>query len=181
MDSLRGQLLIATPVLEDPNFRRAVVLVAEHSAEGAMGIVLNRPSEALVGDAAPELEPFVDDGAAVHEGGPVQPTAVVVLAEFVEPDAEAMLVIDGIGFLPAGADLDELLANTARARVFAGYAGWGPGQLEGEIDREDWIQGDAIAAEIFTEAPGTLWADALERKGGTYALLARMPEDPSLN
>ena len=181
MDSLRGQLLIATPVLEDPNFRRTVVLVAEHGAEGAMGIVLNRPSEAPVSDAAPELEAFVDDGAAVHEGGPVQPTAVVVLAEFVEPGPETVLVIDAVGFLPAGADLDDLLANTIRARVFAGYAGWGPGQLEGEIDREDWILGDAVAAEVFTEAPGRLWSVALERKGGTYALLARMPEDPSLN
>jgi putative transcriptional regulator len=181
MDSLRGQLLIATPMIEDPNFRRTVVLIAEHSDEGAMGIVLNRPSEAPVSDAAPELEPFVDDGAAVHEGGPVQPMAVVVLAEFVEPDPEAVLVIDTVGFLPAGADLDSLLANTVRARVFAGYAGWGPGQLEGEIAREDWILGNAVTAEIFTEAPDRLWGGALERKGGTYALLARMPEDPSLN
>ncbi|MCX6386711.1 MAG: YqgE/AlgH family protein [Solirubrobacterales bacterium] len=181
MQSLRGQLLIATPVLQDPNFQRTVVLIAEHNSEGAMGIVLNRPSEAPVSDATPELEPFVDYGAAVHEGGPVQPTAVVVLAEFVQPEPETVLLIDTVGFLPAGVDLDDLLGNTVRARVFAGYAGWGPGQLEQEIDREDWILGEPLAHEVFTDNPEDLWSESLERKGGAYALLARMPDDPSLN
>ena len=182
MESLRGQLLVAAPTLLDPNFNRSVVLVAEHGDEGAMGIILNRESDLDVAEAAPALGELVEAGAHVFEGGPVQPTSVVVVAEFDdESEQAATIVLEGIGFVGAEADFDTLAEDVDRVRVFAGLAGWGPGQLESELEREDWITETATADDVFTEDPDGLWSAVLERKGGQYALVARMPEDPSLN
>lgn len=181
MDSLRGQLLIAGPGLEDPNFRRSVVLIAEHGDGGAMGLILNRPSHTAVGEAAPELLEVAGSDDLIHEGGPVQPTAVVVLAEFDAIHDAAAVVLEDIGFLAAGADLASAAGVTRRTRVFAGYAGWGPGQLEAELERDDWIVTPARREEIFSADPAGLWPAVLEGRGGQYALLARMPDDPSLN
>ena len=182
MESLRGQLLVAAPTLLDPNFERTVVLIAEHGEEGAMGIVLNRESELEVAEAAPALEDLVEDGARVHAGGPVQPTSVVVVAEFEDAtDQAATIVLDRIGFVGAEADFDTLPDEVQRVRVFAGLAGWGPGQLESELEREDWITEPATPEDVFTADADGLWSAVLERKGGQYALVARMPEDPSLN
>ena len=181
MESLQGNLLIASPVLFDPDFRRTVVLVGEHGEEGALGIVLNRPSETTVSEAAPELQDLVEPDALVYVGGPVEPGAVVVLAEFEDAGEAAALVLDDVGFLRAGAELDELGAVTRRARVFAGYAGWGPGQLEGELEAEDWILEPPAPDDIFGAGADDLWGDVLRRKGGQFALVARMPLDPSVN
>jgi putative transcriptional regulator len=181
MDSLRGKLIVASPSLLDPNFRRTVVLIAEHGEDGAMGVVLNRESELEVDDAAPTLAELVEPGAHVLEGGPVQPAAVVVMAEFEDTGAAATLVIDDIGFVAADADFDSLGLAVRRVRVFAGLAGWAPGQLESEIERDDWIVEPATPEDVFHEDADALWSDVLERKGGQFALVARMPEDPSLN
>jgi putative transcriptional regulator len=181
MESLRAQLLIASPQLGDPNFARTVVLITEHNDEGAMGIVLNRPATTTVAEAAPELEELVLPGDDVYVGGPVQPSSVIVLAEWETPDDSAVPVFDGVGFVGAGADPDELGRTTVRARVFAGFAGWSPEQLESELERDDWILEPALPDDVFTETPDDLWSDVLERKGGQYALVARMPLDPSLN
>jgi putative transcriptional regulator len=181
MDSLRGKLLVASPALLDPNFRRTVVLIAEHNEEGAMGVVLNRESELEVDDAAPPLAELVEPGAHVLEGGPVQPTAVVVMAEFEDTGAAATLVIDDIGFVAAEADFDSLGTAVRRVRVFAGLSGWGPGQLESELERDDWIVEAATPEDVFGEDVDDLWSSVLERKGGQFALVARMPDDPSLN
>ncbi|HXF96986.1 MAG TPA: YqgE/AlgH family protein [Gaiellaceae bacterium] len=180
MPSLKGNLLIAAPQLVDPNFHRTVVLVGEHTEEGALGVVLNRASETTVRDALPELSGLVDGEDRVHVGGPVQPSAIVVLADFEEPDRAGALVLGSIGFLPAEVDPDELGA-LRRARVFAGYAGWGPGQLDGELREGSWIVEPARPEDVFTPAPQRLWSDVLRRKGGPYSLLALMPPDPSLN
>jgi putative transcriptional regulator len=181
MESLRAQLLIASPQLGDPNFARTVVLITEHNDEGAMGIVLNRPATTTVAEAAPELEELVLPGDDVYVGGPVQPSSVIVLAEWETPDDSAVQVFDGVGFVGAGADPDELSRTTVRARVFAGFAGWSADQLEAELERDDWILEPAQPDDVFTESPDDLWSDVLERKGGQYALVARMPLDPSLN
>jgi putative transcriptional regulator len=181
MDSLRGKLLVASPSLLDPNFERTVVLIAEHGEEGAMGIVLNRASEVEVGDAAESLADLVEPGELVHAGGPVQPTAVVIVAEFDDPEQAASLVLERVGFVGADADFDTLAADVVRVRVFAGLAGWGAGQLEAEIERDDWIVEPATADDVFAADPEALWSAVLERKGGQYALVARMPPDPSLN
>jgi putative transcriptional regulator len=180
MDSLRGHLLIAGPSLVDPNFWRTVVLVGEHSEEGALGVVLNRASDAAVDETVPELTILADDLGHVHVGGPVQPSAIVVLADFLEPERAASLVLDSVGFLPAEVD-PTTLGELKRARVFAGYAGWGPGQLDGELEEGSWIIEPALPEDVFTSDPDALWSDVLRRKGGPFGVLALMPPDPSLN
>ena len=180
MDTLQGQLLIASPSLLDSNFRRAVVLVTEHTDDGAAGLVLNRPSPASVLELVPELEPLVEDDEQVWLGGPVQPNAVLVLGEFVDPDDAAVPLFGSLGF-PSLEEPEDVVPATTRRRVFAGYAGWGAGQLESELGREDWIIEPAQADDAFTDAPDNLWADVLRRKGGIYELVARIPEDPSVN
>lgn len=176
MDSLQGQLLISSPLLHDPNFRRTVVLMTHHDDEGAMGLVLSRPSEIRVAEAVPELADLPGD-ELVYVGGPVQPEAVVVL---VEHEAEPELPIVGnIAFMQADTELDEL--DTVRARVFAGYSGWGPGQLEGELEVSSWIVVPAEPDDAFAPDPDELWRTVLHRKGGKFALIATMPYDPKLN
>jgi putative transcriptional regulator len=180
VESLRGKLLIASPALGDPNFERTVVLITEHGDDGAMGIVLNRPSEAEVTELVPELGSIADDDP-IFVGGPVQPEALVVLGEFSDPAKAAWIVVAEVGLVSAQTDLEELPAAVRRGRVYAGFSGWAPGQLEGEIEDDSWIIEPPMPTELFPENPETLWSDVLARKGGEYALVARMPEDPSLN
>ena len=181
-DSLRGKLILASPVLKDPNFLRTVVLIAEHTEDGPMGLVLNRPTDSTVGEAVPDLAWLAGDLEPVYVGGPVAETAVIVLAEFDRPELAGALVDADLGFIGADADdPDDLAGAIRRARVFAGHAGWGPGQLEDELAEEAWIVEAPIRDEIFTPDPDELWAAVLRRKGHRYALLATMPEDPSLN
>ena len=172
--SVRGQLLIAAPSLFD-YFRRTVILVLEHNEEGAMGVVLNRPSETTVGEAVSALADLADDDEFVRVGGPVSPEAVVALGDFEDPGEAGSSVVGSLGLLDPEAPDPSL----RRLRVYAGYAGWGPGQLDGEIDEGAWIVDDANPEDPFQD--GDLWADALQRKGGAYSLLATMPADPSLN
>lgn len=182
MDSLRGKLLIASPAIIDPNFRQTVVLLAEHTEEGAMGVVLNREGAVTVGEAVPDLTYLAEADDVVHVGGPVAETTVTVLADFDEPGRAALLVDDSVGFVPAEVDdEDELAATVRRSRIFAGHAGWGPGQLEAEMEEESWIVEPASSEDVFTAAPGALWSSVLRRKGGEFVLMATMPADPSLN
>ena len=181
MESLRGHLLVASPALLDPNFRRTVVLVTEHTEDGAAGLVLNRPSLVEVAVAVPQLEELVDAEEAVFVGGPVQGSSIVMLAEFSDPAAAGLLVLGRIGLPAPDASLEQLAAATTRRRVYAGYAGWSEGQLDAEMKDEDWIAHDALPDDVFSEEPEQLWSNVLTRKGGRYALLARMPLDPSLN
>ncbi len=179
--SLRGQLLVASPALVDPNFRRAVVLVAEHGEDGAMGVVLNRPSEIRVSDALPGLLTVIADDEPVFRGGPVGPEGVVVLARFSEPGRAVAPIAPDVGFVGAHEEVDDLAGVVRRARAFAGHAGWGPGQLDAELRDDGWILAEAEPDDLFTEDPEALWRRVLERKGGRYALVAQMPLDPSLN
>jgi putative transcriptional regulator len=178
---LQGQLLVASPTMADPNFARTVIAIANHDEDGALGIVLNRPSDTEVVEAVPELEGVMDGSEVVFVGGPVQPASIVVLAEFEDPAEAAFLVVGGIGLVSDRTGLERLETVTARRRIFAGYAGWGPGQLESELEREDWIIEPALPEDVFSEAPVELWAQVLDRKGGQFRLLARMPADPSVN
>jgi putative transcriptional regulator len=174
MDSLNGKLLIASPAMPDW-FRRSVVLMIEHADEGAFGLVLNRPSDATVGEAVPRLAGVAEPEAVIQIGGPVQPDGVVALGEFEDPEASPRIVVGEVGLV----DLEHPPGGLGRVRLFAGHAGWGPGQLDGEIDEEAWIIGEPVPDDPFGE--GDLWAEALGRMGGEYALLARMPADPSVN
>jgi len=180
-ESLAGQLLLASPTLRDPNFSRTVVLVGGHSEEGAMGVVLNRPSAVTVREAVPQLEDAVGALEPVYVGGPVQSSSVVFLAEFLDPAKAGLLVLGRIGFPSPEAGLEELAETTERRRVFAGHAGWGAGQLDAEVEDGDWITHAAEPRDVFTEVPEELWSSVLTRKGGSYALIARMPFDPSVN
>ena len=180
-ESLKGQLLIAAPTLLDPNFHRTVVLLLEHTPEGALGVVLNRPSDTDAGQAVPDLEAVLAEGDSIHVGGPVQPQAVIALAEFNDPAATEGAVCGSIASLEFGATPEEIAAQVGRARVFAGYAGWGAGQLEEELEEEAWFTEPALPGDVFTRDPEHLWSHVLERKGSQYRLLARMPEDPSWN
>ena len=180
MDSLKGQLVIAGGGLFDPNFRRTVILIGEHNEEGALGVVLNRQAPYRIDEAVPPLAPIVSPDDHLFFGGPVQPESPVVLAEFEHPDFADLLVFGAIGFL-TGEDLPDSREGIKRARVFAGYAGWGAGQLEAEIGEDSWILEQALEEDVFTPEPGELWSRVLRRKGGDYRLLASMPFDPSLN
>jgi putative transcriptional regulator len=173
--------LIAGPALLDPNFWRTVVLMIEHTEDGALGLVLNRPSETSVGEAVPQLEELVDLDDQLFIGGPVQPSAVIVLAEFEDATDAALLAFDDIGVLGTGSSVEELGAGLRGGRAFVGHAGWGPGQLDAELERGDWILEPARREYAFTAAPRDLWTEVLTRKGGSYALIARMPADPSVN
>jgi putative transcriptional regulator len=182
MPSLRGKLLLAGPMLKDPNFDRAVVLITEHTEEGAMGLVLNRPSEAAIDEAVPDLAWVADGDDPVFVGGPVAPSGVIVLAEWSEPERAVALIEDDLGFVPGDEeDTDGLAAAILRARVYAGHAGWGPGQLEDELAEEAWIVETPQREELFSPAPENLWAAVLRRMGREFALLSTMPPDPSLN
>jgi putative transcriptional regulator len=180
-ESARGQLLIAGPSLLDPNFWRTVVLIVEHTEEGALGLVINRPSETTVAEAVPELEELVDLDQPLFIGGPVAPSAVIVLAEFEDASDAALIAFEDIGVLSTGAPMEQRSAGVRRGRAFVGHSGWGPGQLDSELERGDWILEAARGEDAFTERPVELWPGVLERKGGSYALVARMPPDPSVN
>jgi len=180
VESLQGHLLIAGSSLLDPNFHHTVVLIGHHDEEGAVGVVLNRRSEVEVADAAPPLAGLVEPGERLFIGGPVQSEAAVVLADLEHPERAKVIAFGSIGFLPEETDPDTL-GEIRRARVFAGYAGWGPGQLEGELDEGSWIVEPALPTDVFTEDPEALWSTVLRRKGPRFALLASMPLDPSMN
>jgi len=180
VESLRGHLLVAGPALVDPNFWRTVILVGEHNEEGALGVVLNRPAPVSVGEAAPALTDLVPESEPVFLGGPVQPESAVVLADVEHPDFAGLIVFGSIGFLMGEVDVHRR-DGIRRARVFAGYAGWGAGQLEAEMEEDSWIVEPALPEDVFTGQPEKLWSDVLLRKGGDYVLLSTMPPDPSLN
>jgi putative transcriptional regulator len=180
MNSLQGHLLIAGPDLWDPNFRRTIVLVGHHDDEGAVGVVLNRASEVTVDEAAPPLSELVQPGDLLFLGGPVQPQSAVVLADFEDPARAEVLAFGSIGFFAGEGDPGDAHA-IRQARVFAGYAGWGPGQLEAEMEEESWFVEEALPGDVFTPAPEGLWESVLRRKGPSFHLLSTMPVDPTSN
>ena len=157
------------------------MLICEHTDEGALGLVLNRPGELFVGETAAELAVLAGDEAMIDIGGPVQPDALLVLGEFDDASHAGMLVIESVGLMGDASELASLVDVTRRVRVFAGYAGWGPGQLDAELERDDWFVAPAGVDDIFDPDADELWRRVLERKGGHFALVARMPIDPSVN
>jgi putative transcriptional regulator len=173
--SLKGNLLVAAPGLLDPNFRRTVVLVAEHGEAGAMGVVLNRPSETAVSEAVPELASLAGEQAPVFVGGPVAGDSLLALADVEDPEDASELVVGTVGFV------QDPEVDARRGRVFVGYAGWSAGQIEAELSQESWFVVPAEPDDVFSEEPDELWSDVLRRQGGSLALVATMPPDPSLN
>lgn len=156
-------------------FHRTVVLVIEHTDEGAVGVVLNRPSEVLVSDAVPSLAASAGDEDVVHVGGPVATQTVLALGDFPDPAEASTTVVGHLGLV----DPDDPRAEVSRLRVYAGHAGWAPGQLDGELEAGAWIVAEPDTDDPFLEED--VWPVVLRRQGGAYTLLSTMPEDPSLN
>jgi putative transcriptional regulator len=180
-----GRLLVASPSLVDPNFARTVVLVLDHDEEGTLGVVLNRPTAVPVASVLPGWADSVDDPPVLFDGGPVSADSALAVACVPEAEGE-----DPVGFRrlfgPTGmVDLDtplEVLAPAmTRMRIFAGYAGWGGGQLDRELAEGSWYVLDAETADIFAASPETLWREVLRRQHGPLAWVATMPTDPTRN
>ncbi|MDX6743700.1 YqgE/AlgH family protein [Actinocorallia sp. A-T 12471] len=194
-DDIRpGRLLVATPMLEDPNFRRSVVLVVDHGPEeGTVGVVLNRPTEVAVSRILPPWARLAEgNGVAgldvVFQGGPVALDSALALAHV--PGTGEPLGWRPLEGIPAVArvglvDLDSppaLLADcAAEFRVFAGYAGWARDQLRAEIEEDAWLVVSGQTADVFSTEPKELWRSVLRRQGGELAFLATFPDDPALN
>jgi putative transcriptional regulator len=179
MEFLQGKLLVSSPALIDPNFRKTVVLIAHHDEDGAMGLVLSRPSDVPAVVAVPLLEGLDGADDPVFVGGPVQPEAFMVLADFDDVTQAAAPIIAGLGFMPADADPEQLAIR--RLRLFAGYSGWSGGQLEAELEESSWIVVDALPEDAFADDPDELWRTVLHRKGSPFELMQNMPFDPNLN
>ena len=176
-------LLLSMPQLVDPNFHRTVVLLCEHNTDGAFGLVINRPTETSASQAVRLLPPpSRDGGLALWSGGPVEPQRGWILMGSEPAESEAVSVADGV-YLSTSPLLLRRLIETAppRTRVLTGYAGWGPGQLEGEIEAGAWLVLDSEPGDIFSSEPDELWRTVLRRQGGRLAWLADAPDDLSSN
>ena len=181
--SLTSRLLVATPVLQSPDFDRTVVLVLEHGEDGALGMVLNRPSETAVGETLPDWNRLASDPGVVFVGGPVSPDAAIGVARTGTSDqTEGWAPLFGsLGTVDLGRDPVELPVDVQNVRVFAGYAGWTEGQLDGELDAGGWFVVDAAPDDVFTAEPARLWVSVLRRQGGRLAMFATAPPHPSQN
>ena len=182
-DALTGKLLVATPVLGDPNFDRTVVLVLEHTDEGAVGLVLNRPSETEVCEPLPEWDDLTAAPSVIFVGGPVEQKAVIGLARrgAAAADDRWRPLVGGVGIVDLGRGPDALLPAIEDLRLFAGYAGWGAGQLEGEIAAGAWWVVDAQQDDACSHQPERLWTSVLRRQGPRLAMYANFPVDPAVN
>lgn len=184
-----GQLVVATPSLGDPSFVRTVVLLlSAGDEEGALGVVLNRPSGTGVDEVLPDWSPLSAGPAVVFTGGPVQPSAAICLGHgrLDRPASAAYAELEGVpggsvGTIDLDSPPDALVAAVEEVRVFAGYAGWSAGQLEAEVEQGAWFVLDSLPADAFDPDPETLWHRVLRRQGPPIAFAASYPADPTLN
>jgi putative transcriptional regulator len=192
-----GRLLVANPLLPDPNFDRTVVLLLAHNEDGALGLVLNRPSQMEVGEPLPQWEHLAAEPAVLFLGGPVQHQAVICLARTAPGpdggdgserspagwsdgvDEDWKEVAPGIGTIDLDGDPDNVGGPNRQVRMFAGYAGWSAGQLEGEIAAGAWWVVEAETGDAFTLDPGELWRRVLRRQPWPLAYVSWYPDDPS--
>ena len=181
--TLAGRLLVATPILDDPNFARTVVYICFHDENGAFGLVLNRAEEARASDVALAWGGYISPPAALFIGGPVQPNSILGLAQVAEgaPLDWWTPVADRVGLVNLAVSSAEAAPLIEALRIFHGYAGWTPGQLEGEIAQDAWFVVNAERGDPFTEDPGTLWQRVLRRQRGPLAIYGSYPPDPTLN
>ena len=179
---LRGQLLLDSGQLRGSFFQRTVILICQHDAQGAFGLVLNRATGNKVGEMVVADLPDALKGCPLFLGGPVQPSALSFLhTDSFIPEAN---VIDNLSLghsLDSLIEMGESFSATRKIKLFAGYAGWSPGQLEGEMKRNAWLTHPASLELVFDTDPAKLWTMILQKKGWKYKLLAQMPEDPSSN
>jgi len=179
----RGSLLVAAPRLLDPNFMHTVILLCEHTDEGTFGLVVNRPLPLKVADLESEVDLLRGRSQPVFSGGPVQKEELHVLHRAASGIPGAMEVVDGIQFGGDPAVLHHALQESPETPVkfVVGYAGWGPGQLDAEMEEKAWVVVPATARRVFDGAPETLWRRVLRAEGGAVAELADVPPDPTWN
>ncbi len=183
MEPVTGTLLIAAPTMADPNFARSIVLLLDAGESGALGVVLNRPTELDVADV---LEPWADLVAGppvLFQGGPVETDSALGVATVADEDDPVgwRRVFGSTGLVDLDAPVEILASAVSSLRIFAGYAGWGAGQLEAEIEEGAWYVVPAEPQDVFLADPERLWAQVLRRQGGELAMLATMPAEPGLN
>ncbi len=180
----KGMLLVASPSLRDPNFRQTVVLLCEHGPDGALGVVVNRPTEVLLSEALPQVPVLEGQRHVLFAGGPVQPNQVLILYRLPQEAVETHHVFDGV-YLGGDMQALERILVTPREReafrAYIGYSGWGPGQLEQEMETGAWITLPGDPSVVFEKDPSQVWTDILRSLGGRYELYAEMPPDPHLN
>lgn len=183
MKPLKGRLLVATPILGDPNFDGTVVLVLEHGEDGAVGLVLNRPTGTDVAEPLPGWHRLAADPPVVFVGGPVSPDAAICLARsWPDEQLEAYQpLIGSLGTVDLSIDPDEVSSALQAIRVFVGYAGWSPGQLEQEIESGAWFVVDATPDDALSADPESLWRVVLRRQRGKLAMYANFPPNPPMN
>ena len=175
-----GALLLASPGMHETTFDRTVIFLLEHDESGSMGLVLNRPSDMLVSDALPDFGRLANPDR-LYLGGPVEEGTALVLAEPVDPAAPDMhFMHNGIGLLDLATDRDPAF-HIQRARVFSGYAGWGPRQLEGELRGGAWILGRCLDDDLWSTDHQRLWGQVLARQGHMSDFLQHYPVQPWLN
>ena len=179
---LKGQLLLDSGQLQGSFFQRTVVLICQHDAEGAFGLVLNRGTGTNAGDMIVADLPESLKSCPLYLGGPVQPSALsFLLTDAFIPDANVLPNLSLSHSLDTLIEVGESFSKTQKVRLFAGYAGWSPGQLEDELKRNAWVTHPASLELVFDAQPEELWRKILREKGWKYRLLAQMPEDVSLN
>lgn len=189
MEPAPGHLLIASPTLSDPHFARTIVLLLDAGHDGALGVVLNRPSEVAVGDVLADWGGVVSGPGVLFQGGPVETDSALAIADVApelvsEEDDEPVgwrRVFANVGLVDLDAPVELLAPAFTGLRIFAGYAGWSAGQLEGEIAEGAWYVVPAEVRDAFQAAPDRLWSEVLRRQGGQLAMLATMPAEPNLN
>ncbi|MEV7401113.1 YqgE/AlgH family protein [Streptomyces sp. NPDC091267] len=183
VSSLTGRLLVAAPALVDPNFDRAVVLLLDHDEEGSLGVVLNRPTPVGVRDILTSWAGLTGEPDVVFQGGPVSLDSALGVA--VIPGDEGPLgwrrVYGAIGLVDLEAPPELLAAALGSLRIFAGYAGWGPGQLEAELSEGAWYVVESEPGDVSSPHPESLWRAVLRRQRSELAMIATYPDDPSLN
>jgi putative transcriptional regulator len=171
--SLAPTLLVSMPQLNDPNFAKTVVLLCEHGAEGAFGLVLNRPTDTPAAEAVQLTPPPVANcGAHLWVGGPVEPQRGWILLGREPDEAEAVEVVDGLFLTSSPAVLRRLIeTGEQRARILTGYAGWAPGQLDEELSASAWLTANVDLDLIFETPASEMWEAAIRRLGADPALL----------
>lgn len=180
---LRGKLLVATPTLREPTFARTVIVLLAHSDEGALGVVLNRPADAPLDEVVPPVAELASEPAVLFSGGPVEPQAAIALGVTVGDVDEALVqpVQPPLVTVDLDGDPALLAASLRQLRVFAGYAGWGSGQLENEIAQGAWYVVDGLPLDPFDPAPTRLWSAVLRRQPWPLSAVATCPTDPTMN
>ncbi|WP_238993185.1 YqgE/AlgH family protein [Nocardioides caldifontis] len=180
-----GRLLVATPALADPNFSHTVVLLLDHDDDGTLGVVVNRPTSVAVASVLPDWAVAVEPPEVLFEGGPVNTDAALAVAAVPSGDGPEPLgfrrLFGATGIIDLDTPPEVLAPAVARLRIFAGYAGWGSGQLEAEIAEGSWYVVDSAVHDVFGHDPARLWSAVLRRQPGELAWVSTRPVDPTLN